>query len=459
MNSLRRQLTRRLLAVFALLLGVALLALYSVIWLELTRAFDSALESRALGVSALVEQEGGGLQMDFSEKLMRSFAADGSRYYFEIRNRSGALVARSPSLQGRELGLPRAPATERPVFWNLSLPNGRPGRAVIFTFQPMPSGELATKAVPVQLVVAMDRENLDETLGGLLAMVAGCGAVLLGAVFLVVPRVLRRGLVPLDRLGEQAAAIDAGSLAVRFPTTSLPAELQPITGRLNDLLARLEAAFERERRYSADLAHELRTPLAELRSLAECALKWPEAREPGTDRDVLASALQMEALVTRLLTLARGERGQLAVGCEPVDVAATVAAAWQPFAARAAERRLAVEITGPAVRVPADPVLLRSILGNLFDNAVDYSPPGGTISITVEAGGGVWVANPSGALTPEDVARLFERFWRKETARTGGEHVGLGLNLARTFATAMDWKLEVKLDSGRLAFHLAPVPR
>jgi signal transduction histidine kinase len=84
------------------------------------------------------------------------------------------------------------------------------------------------------------------------------------------------GLSPLNQLANQAASITADSLATRFPTEIWPGELTPISSRLNDLLERLEQSFERERRFSADLAHELRTPIAELRSLAELALKWPE---------------------------------------------------------------------------------------------------------------------------------------------------------------------------------------
>ena len=457
MKSLRRQLTRDLLAVLALLFGASLLGLYAVMWVELTRAFDAAVESRALGVSALVEQEHGRLEVDFSDRLLRGFAAGRRHYFFELRDVAGALVARSPSLQGNELARPPTPVTDRPRYWNLTLPNGRPGRAVHFTFRPKSAGE-PPAAVPAmaELVVAVDREDLDETLWGLLAAVAGCGALLFAAVFWVVPRVLRRGLAPLERLGEQAAGIDAGSLAARFPADRMPAELRPICERLNDLLARLEASFERERRFSADLAHELRTPLAELRSLAECALKWPEARDPGADRDTLAIALQMEALVTRLLTLARGERGQLAAQCTPVELAPLTAAVWQPFALRAAERALTVEISVAPGRVPADPVLLRSILANLFDNAVDYSPPGGTISVTTGAAGGLRVANPAAGLGADDLPRLFDRFWRKEAARSGGEHAGLGLNLARTFAAAMDWQLAAALEDGWLVFTLEP---
>jgi two-component system sensor histidine kinase QseC len=139
-----------------------------------------------------------------------------------------------------------------------------------------------------------------------------------------------------------------------------------------------------------------------------------------------------------------------------VELAACVAATWQPFAARAAERRLRFNARVPVGTVAVDPVLLRSILANLFDNAVDYAPEGGEITVAAEARGGLRVANPAGNLAADDVARFFERFWRKETARTGGLHAGLGLNLARVFATAMGWRLTATLENDLLVFQLLP---
>ena len=161
----------------------------------------------------------------------------------------------------------------------------------------MPAGSEAI------LVVASDRDDLDEALAALALALLGCGAALLAVTIVIVPRLLRRELAPLNELAERAAHVNADSLATRFPSDGLPGELAPISGRLNDLLARLEQAFERERQFGADLAHELRTPIAELRSLAEVALKWPDAREATTDRETLAIALQMEGIVTRLLAL------------------------------------------------------------------------------------------------------------------------------------------------------------
>jgi two-component system sensor histidine kinase QseC len=261
-------------------------------------------------------------------------------------------------------------------------------------------------------------------------------------------------------LGEQATLIDAGSLATRF-AGDLPVELQPIADRLNALLARLELSFERERRYSADLAHELRTPLAELQSLAENALKWPQERDPATDHETLAITREMELLVSRMLSLARGEQGQIPAQSQTLVLAQSVRTAWVPFSARASARGLCPTfLIDENIVVRADPLLLRSILGNLFENAVDYASKDAAITVigTIQAGQVVLsVSNAAGTLTEDDLARLFERFWRKESSRTGsGNHTGLGLPLARTFAEAMGWTLTASLEAeGRLKLNLA----
>ncbi len=462
MNSLRRQLTRRLGLTLALLLGAGLTAIHLAVRSALVEAFDTSLRAQAFAVSALTEQEDGKVRFDFSADFLRGFGREHARNFFEIWTAAGAPLMRSPSLGEADLpGRADGPA-QKPKAWNFALPNGHAGRAVGFAFRPKPADEerLTPRGAVVTLVFAADRSELDQTLHGLLAIIAGGGVVLLLAVFTAVPRVLGRGLAPLDRLGEQAAAINAASLTARFPAEGLPAELRPICARLNELLARLETSFERERRFSADLAHELRTPLAELRSLAECALKWPETRDATTDRDTLAIARQMEALVTQMLALARGEYGLLAAHRERVALDALVRDVWQPFAARAAARTLAVNFVLAPVTAVADPALLRSILGNLFDNATDHAPPGGALRITLEksATGAIFrITNSADDLTPADMGKLFDRFWRKEAARSGnGQHTGLGLALARTLATATGWTLDATLDrEGLLTFTLA----
>jgi two-component system sensor histidine kinase QseC len=274
----------------------------------------------------------------------------------------------------------------------------------------------------------------------------------------VIRRLLARGLQPLNDLADKTARVDVDSLSIRFSLDDLPTELRPIAFRLNDLFARLEHSFERERRFSADLAHELRTPLAELRSMLECALKWPDAREPHTDEEVLAICRHMERLVASILSMTRGEEGRIEVVSQALAVDQMVQRVWQKFAPAAAAKKILVDISALPATAVADESLLSSILTNLFDNAVEYTPAGGKITIFVipsEAGTAVRVSNTVERFEAEDLPRLFDRFWRKETARTGDKHLGLGLTLARAFAGAMRWKLAASYGSdGRLTMTL-----
>lgn len=457
MRSIRRQLTHQLLAATCVLLGGGLAAVYLAARSAVLDQFDHALLAKALAISTVTRADRDGLSVDFHDRFLRGFDDDRRRDFFQLWDEAGRTIARSESL-GRRRELEWHDARPgKPARWNLTLPNGEPGRAVAFAFEPAREDGAPRAKIQARLVVASEREELDETLWQLLGLAAGSGALLIGATLVLIPLVLRRGLRPLERLAGDTTRIDATSLATRLPEADLPRELQPIAARLNELLARLERSFERERRFSADLAHELRTPLAELRSLAECALKWPETRSPSFDRDALAIAEHMETLVTQMLALTRGEQGRLSAKPEPVAVDQLLADVWRGFAAAAAGRDLAVALTLPPANGVADPVLLRSVLGNLCANATDHAPAGGRVAIACRQsadGISIEVANTVVAFDPADVDRLFDRFWRKEAAR-GGPHLGLGLSLAQSFAAAMHWSLTARLEAGaQLVFTL-----
>jgi len=460
MTSLRQQLRRALVGSLTALLGAALVTVTVVVWEELVDSFDDSLEARAAAVSARVERRDGKLKLDYSADALPGFDGDKPRNYFQIWDDNDRSFARSPSLDDENLPLRVGKRRSRADYWNVTFPNGRPGRAIGYAFTPRRDDDSRARkgALQAQLVVASDREDLNGALSGLIAAVGGCGVLLLAAVWWVVPLVLRRGLAPLDRLGAEVARIDSHSLNARLPVDALPAELRPVGDRLNELLTRLAASFERERRFSADLAHELRTPLAELRSQAECALKWPESREPGLDQDTLAIATQMEALVTHMLALARSERGEISIETSDVEAATFVASVWKIHAPRAAERGVRTTFALHPANVRADPALLRSILHNLLENAAEYTPQNGELRVTgevVDSGYRIRIANPAGDLSSDDVRKLFDRFWRKEAARSDGKHAGLGLSVSRAFATAMGWQLAAALDpDGWLVFTL-----
>jgi signal transduction histidine kinase len=464
MNSIRRQLTRQLLTLTLVLLGAGLTALYYAARDAATDQFEATLRAKALAISTLTRLTPEGVRLDFTDRFLRGFERDKGGDFFLLRDSSEDPVARSESLDQKD-DLPfRRGTFDHPAKWNLTLPDGHHGRAIAFAFKPKPTYAISRDETPeFRLVVASNREELDESLWQLLGFAAGWAGLFVVATLWAIPRVLRHGLASVDRLAEQTQQIHADSLSTRFTVDALPIELRPIATRLNDLLARLEQSFERERRFSADLAHELRTPLAELRAQTEYALKWPDAREAATDQETLAIVQQMEAMVGHLLALARGEQGLLAVAQAPIALGELVREVWKPYAKKAAVNHLVVAMDVADVTIVGDPTLVRGILNNLFDNAVEYASSGVGLAITLVEDRGaarLTVANGAPELASEDVPKLFDRFWRKEAARSGGKHVGLGLSLARSFAMAMGWSLTAAFDSERrIAFTLTSALR
>jgi two-component system sensor histidine kinase QseC len=285
------------------------------------------------------------------------------------------------------------------------------------------------------------------------------GAAIAAATVAVVGMVVRRGLRPLSALAERAATIDASSLQLRFPTEKIPAELLPIAQRLNDLVARLEASFNRERRFSADVAHELRTPISELRALAEVSLKWPGDVTEATLEDALNIALQMESIATGLMALARCEANLVNVRPEPISISALFQEVLPPLAAKVRAKQLDIAIDVPEETCWfTDRATLRSIFTNLLSNAVDHTQPNSSVKARVEkngAGERLLVSNDSGSLVEEDIPRLFERFWQKDEARSSPDHCGLGLALARAYAQSLGMTLDAQLNHTDVIFILS----
>jgi len=423
----------------------------------LTAQFDAALGEKARVLAGLMKEEHGAFELEL-ETPMPEFERAAAPEYYEVWL-GERVFQRSPSLQGE---LPRPP---RPglSFAHLLLPDGRRGRAASLRFPVRIDDDdrSAASRAPAQaeLVVARGRDALDQPLASVRRALALAGLLLLVGVPLVVAAAVRRGLKPLGRMADRAARIDAASLDTRFTQPGLPAELHPIASRLDDLLARLSAAFERERRFSADVAHELRTPIAELRALAEVALQFPEGGEASHHfQDVLAAARQMEGLVTALLTLARCQAGRQPVARALVDLSRALDDAWAPLAEQARGKALRVQASAPETLVSTDRVMLGSILANLLGNAVEYAPAGGDLAWQVVRSDGaiqVVVTNTNAGLAREDLAHVFEPFWRKDPARSDGRHGGLGLSVAAAFARLIGAEVRLELAGDRVCATLS----
>ena len=445
MTTIRQRLTTRLLILSAVLLAIGAGATWFAARTALTRQFDDSLQTKATALAALIEQDASGIQVDLGDQFMREFDTNKSSF-FQLWQADGKEVARADSLQGASLTF----EPNEPTFHDVRLGSGLSTRAVQMEFQPHAADAPAQTGGPhALLVVAMDRRLLDQSITTMALILTGSALGVLLLTGAAVPWLLRRELAPLRRLAAETEQITAESLSERFSTTDLPGELAPIGARLNDLLQRLEISFTRERRFSDDLAHEFRTPIAELRSLAELSLKWPDARNPETDQHVLTIARQMESIINRLLEMARSQSGTLSAELQKMDLAGLVSSVLEPMSPSIKSRQLTVSCDVPkSFAFHSDQILLRSIITNLVDNAVEYSPECGTIKITVETQNDRFVfrvTNPAGALQADDIPLLFDRFWRKDPARSGGKHAGLGLPLAHALAANLGCTLEATL--------------
>jgi signal transduction histidine kinase len=463
MHSIKTHLAFRLVGGFVLLSIAGISLLYSGLRWTLLSAFDERLAIEARSVITFARMEDGQLRLDFCDRYLRAFATNQSEretHFFEVWNADGSVLARSASMKTGRLEQ-RFGTLDQPAIWNLILPNGRSGRAVGFRYKESRVRRALPAADPeLCVVVAGNREEIDKTLSRLLWSFLVVAVLSCASGGLWVALSLKQGLAPLDRLATHTSEIDAHTLGMRFPLDRLPAELKPISTRLNQLLERIEAGFERERRFNADIAHELRTPLTELRTLAEVRLRQSHGRETTAFADVLASTLQMERIVNCLLALSRCDTKAQAVNMGPVNLAAICSGVIDSNRAKAVAREILLETCVPENIVAfADAALLRSILQNLIENAIAYSPTGSSVAVSaVQVLGEITlhVANRAEQLTPPDTERMFDRLWRKDTSRSpDGKHCGLGLAVARAFCDLQGVRIGVALAEHMLTVTLS----
>ena len=265
----------------------------------------------------------------------------------------------------------------------------------------------------------------------------------------------RSGLRPLRRMGEVAASVSAHSLTQRLPQAQMPVELEELAQAFNAMLGRLDDAFQRLSAFSADIAHELRTPLSNLLTQTQVILTQPRPLEDY--REALHSNLEelqwMAQLVNDMLYLAKADHGLLMPNREALDLGDEVDALLEFFTLLAEDAQVTLVREGTADTL-GDRGMLRRALSNLLDNALRFTPPSGEVRVRIESGVTLTVENTGEGIPAQLLPRLFDRFYRADPSRQPGsnEHAGLGLAITQSIVRAHGGRIYCESQAGWTRF-------
>jgi two-component system heavy metal sensor histidine kinase CusS len=320
----------------------------------------------------------------------------------------------------------------------------------------------------VNVLVARSSSYAYHEMGEFLRLLLVFGGAMTLVVLFLTPTIISWGLRPITRAGEQLKQVTYRSLECAGRVMgSVPVELRPFKSALDAMFSRLNKTMRQQEQFTADAAHELRTPLAIIKSTLQTLRMQPRTAaeyEQGAD-DMLQDVDRMERLVSQLLVLARLDATDKVPDPAEVRLDTLLRSLAEVFDSRAGQQGASVVYTGDgAVSVEGDETELERLFSNLLDNALQYGPAGGTIHITLQDRSGpcatVCVHDEGGNIPPERLPHLFDRFYRVDSSRSqasGG--TGLGLAIAREIVLRHHGDITVTSDPQAGTSVLVRLPR
>lgn len=450
MKSMHRRIWRAAGSVIVIALMLAGGTAYFLIQDALTDDLDRSLLDQAKALAGQVERQ----------ELRGASPADQGRGFL-IRTPQGLVLARGGEPDLVQFSQPPGDVPMRMMTTN----NDDEVRAVRVMLL---AAKASAQAAPdlVEITVSQDLDHLHQTLAGIgVALLVACVGVS-AVVALILGRVIQSAMQPLTTLSALISQIQPGDQTIPISPAAVPRELSPIVEQLSALLTRLTTALAHERTFSAAAAHELRTPLAGLRTTLDVALARPRDAESlrASATGCHSIVLHLQQVVAGLLTLARADAQRLAPAIQTVELVAVIADVWSGIARQDAAKKPPVSWSLPVQAVVAgDPHLIALVVRTLLDNAVAHGSDESAIRVTLtpaaspeghsslKAPSRWWliIANPGCQLPPGDVAKVFDRFWRGDQARSGDSgHTGLGLSLCQAAAQAGGAQVAVTVKDG-----------
>jgi two-component system sensor histidine kinase TctE len=437
-SSLRQRLTYWLLGPLLLLVAAGTFVSYRIALNAANKAYDAALLDPVLAIASHLHLSGKELELDLPSIAIEALRIDTEdRVYYAILGPGGEqLIAGTARL-------PAPPDLLRPgehTFFDARLEGERvrvAARAV-----PVGSGETAIVEVAETLI------KRDKLVLELLVASAVPQLLIAFAAVALLWLSIGQGLRPLDRLRDEIAARSSKDLRP-VSERDKPREVGPLIGALNQLLSRLNAAIASQQRFIANAAHQLRTPLAGLKTHAELARREPSTSELRSLLDMIAGETQRTShLVNQLLTLARAEPGEASSG-QPINLHEIVGRDVRDWVQRALAKNIDLGFELEDAWTLGEPLLLRELAANLLDNALAYTQAGGAVTLRTAVRNGetvLEVEDNGPGIAEAEREKVFERFYR--VAATGGEGCGLGLSIVSEIAGRHNGRIELAQPPG-----------
>ena len=429
--SLRRHLSYWLLGPLLLLVAAGSFVSYRIALNAANKAYDSALLDPALAIASHLRRAGSKLELDLPSIAIEALRIDTEdRVYYQVLGPEGELIAGTPRL-------PAPPERLSPgehIYYDAKLE----GEPVRIAARAVEVGNGIAIVQVAETLIKRDKLVLEllvaSTVPQVLMAFAAVALLWLG---------IGQGLRPLDRLRGEIAARSPRDLRP-VSEQDKPEEVRSLVGALNQLLSRLNAAIESRQRFIANAAHQLRTPLAGLKTHAELARREHSAPELRLLLDMIAGeTTRTSHLVNQLLTLARAEPGEASSG-QPVNLHEIVGRDVRDWVQRAVGKNIDLGFELEDAWTVGEPLLLRELAANLLDNALAYTQPGGSVTVRtgMRNGESLLEVEDNGPGIPEgDREKVFERFYR--VPATGGEGCGLGLSIVSEIAGRHNARVEL----------------
>jgi len=474
MRSLSTHLVNTMTYVVSVILILVFLAIDISIDNWVDAAFDSALTDKSHYLKTLLKVSPEGTHFHFAGEFLPEFGTSTKASFFQLWQ-GDAVFERSESLSPfpninllkKDLPLNGA------FFADVVLPDGRDGRAMVSYFVPQNernSTLLVSKVEPMWLTIAIATTDLTQILVIIDSSLAFGLLLVIVLIRWAVVKVIYRGLTPLNELNMSLQHVDVTQKYIPLSADSERySEIEPIRNELNKFIKISQQYLQTEKRITADIAHELKTPISELISLSEIYIRYPDDQRIGVSykQDVLNISLRMKTIVNNLLLLQRASSENINLNRQHININTMMVqiVAELEFKYATINRRLNIDNQAANDNCFADEFSLHLILTNLFDNALYYSPPQSAIQIrlvTDDQGLTICIENQLvTTINANDLQRLTLPLFQTEQARSDSHRHGLGLaiveKIAKVNAFTFNYNLTAE-DRIKFSIHIPKAP-